>query len=792
MEKWVPYKIVSEYFISQPFISLLKKRGGILLLTGFMLVMVSCSPTRYVGKDEYLLNKVKVRVEEKGVNFSELKKTVRQRPNTRILGVARFHLGLYNLSGKNENKRFNKWLRSIGEAPVIYSPFLTDRSVTQLKLYLNNKGFYKAEVTDSVWFKKKKAHVVYRIYPGPLTRVKDFTFREDSSFRAGGLPESSPLVQLVLRDTNHTLLHQEMPMDIEILEDERERITHMLRQNGYYNFSKNFIHYYADTSRSGNPEQAHLLLSIVNSVSDSMAYRKYKIKHIQVNLDYDPLLMANGLDSLYRHTRYGEYGIVYRGHMKIKPKVIQETIQFKEGEFYDVRKVADSYSRLQALNLFKFINIIFREEQKEDGEPVLFCEVQLTPLKRQSYNVFLEGTNNSGNIGVGGNFAYNHRNLFHGGENLTLSVWGALKKEKLKENEIFSTTEVGTELKLVTPQFWMPVFRMDEFRRNFAPKTSISLSFSQENTQFYKRRVASAKFGYLWRRADNKWRYNFDLIDLNYVLMPSVDSSFISELKNEYIKSAYTNHMILSANFSAVFTDQVVNSAQSFNYFRGNLETSGNFLLAMDKLLRARKSGSEEERFYKILGVRYAQFIKADGEYRFNHYLNKANSVVYRLFLGCGYPYGNMKALPFEEAYYCGGANDIRAWQARTLGPGSYAPPDKYPNNVGDFKLEANVEYRFKLFWLLEGALFIDAGNIWNINRYENRQGTKLSSGFYKQIAVGAGAGLRLDVNFFLLRFDLGLKLHDPMQAEGQRFVLLNRNGGFNKSVFNIAIGYPF
>ena len=236
MEKWVPYKIVSEYFISQPFISLLKKRGGILLLTGFMLVMVSCSPTRYVGKDEYLLNKVKVRVEEKGVNFSELKKTVRQRPNTRILGVARFHLGLYNLSGKNENKRFNKWLRSIGEAPVIYSPFLTDRSVTQLKLYLNNKGFYKAEVTDSVWFKKKKAHVVYRIYPGPLTRVKDFTFREDSSFRAGGLPESFPLVQLVLRDTNHTLLHQEMPMDIEILEDERERITHMLRQNGYYNF----------------------------------------------------------------------------------------------------------------------------------------------------------------------------------------------------------------------------------------------------------------------------------------------------------------------------------------------------------------------------------------------------------------------------------------------------------------------------------------------------------------------------------------------------------------------------
>ena len=795
MEKWVPYKIVSEYFISQPFISLLKKRGGILLLTGFMLVMVSCSPTRYVGKDEYLLNKVKVRVEEKGVNFSELKKTVRQRPNTRILGVARFHLGLYNLSGKNENKRFNKWLRSIGEAPVIYSPFLTDRSVTQLKLYLNNKGFYKAEVTDSVWFKKKKAHVVYRIYPGPLTRVKDFTFREDSSFRAGGLPESSPLVQLVLRDTNHTLLHQEMPMDIEILEDERERITHMLRQNGYYNFSKNFIHYYADTSRSGNPEQAHLLLSIVNSVSDSMAYRKYKIKHIQVNLDYDPLLMANGLDSLYRHTRYGEYGIVYRGHMKIKPKVIQETIQFKEGEFYDVRKVADSYSRLQALNLFKFINIIFREEQKEDGEPVLFCEVQLTPLKRQSYNVFLEGTNNSGNIGVGGNFAYNHRNLFHGGENLTLSVWGALKKEKLKENEIFSTTEVGTELKLVTPQFWMPVFRMDEFRRNFAPKTSISLSFSQENTQFYKRRVASAKFGYLWRRADNKWRYNFDLIDLNYVLMPSVDSSFISELKNEYIKNAYTDHMILSAVFSATYTDQQVNvKTANYSYFRVNTETSGNFLSVIDGIAGSKSSasGTLNEKYYKIFGVRYAQFVKADAEYRYNWYINRANSLVGRLFVGCGYPYGNMKVLPFEEAYYGGGANDIRAWQARTLGPGSYLATEKYPNSVGDFKLAGNIEYRFKLIWLLEGALFVDAGNVWNINPKENRFGAKLNYNFFNQIAIGTGAGLRLNANFFLLRFDLGIKVKDPSMPVGNRFVLFDSRGGFRRSVFNVAIGYPF
>ncbi len=764
----------------------------ILLILGFAPFLWSCASTRYVGKDGYLLNKVKVNVAEKNVNLPDLKKTVRQRPNTRILGVLRFHLGLYNLSGKDEKKRLNKWLRSIGEAPVIYSPFLTDRSIKQMELYLHNKGYHKAVIQDSVWFRKKKAYVVYNVLPGPLTRVKDYTFRDDSNYVANELPVTHPMMEQVLDDSTHTLLKRNMPLDIEVLENERERITQMLRSNGYFNFSKNFIQYYADTVSSGKSDQADLLLSITHNLPDSMAYRKYRVGRIRVNLDYDPLLMADGGDSLYQRIPYGEYEVIFYNRMKIKPKVILETVQFKKGDWYNVKKVTASYTRLQALNLFRFINILFRERLDETGQPVLDCDIQLTPLKRQSYNIFLEGTNNSGNIGVGGNFAYNHKNLFHAGENFTFSVWGALRKEKLRENEIFSTTEMGAELKLVTPQFWMPVFRMAEFRRNYAPKTSVSLSVSQENTQFYRRRIASAKFGYLWRRADNKWRYNFDLIDLNYVMMRDVDTSFIGGLKNEYIKSAYTDHMILSANFSAVYTDQLVNSPGSFNYFRGNLETSGNFLLGVDKLFHARRADINGERYYKAFGVRYAQFVKADGEYRFNHYVNKANTIVYRFFLGCGYPYGNMKALPFEEAYYCGGANGIRAWQARTLGPGAYVPEEKYPNSVGDLKMEANVEYRFKLFWLLEGALFLDTGNVWNLKRYENRDGSHLTSEFYKQVAVGTGVGLRLDVNFFLLRFDLGVKMHDPAQPEGKRFVLFTRNGGFDNSVFNVAIGYPF
>ncbi len=763
----------------------------ILLILCLASFFYACSPTRYVGKDEYLLHRVKVKNEEKNVSTPDLKKAIRQKPNTRILGILRFHLGLYNLSGSDESKSFNRWLRSIGEAPVIYSPFLTDRSVAQLRLYLNNKGYFYASVTDSVWFKKKKAYVEYRITTGPATHIRNFSYRADSSVLADG----GSVMQLVRKDSAHTLVQPDMPLDVEVLEAERERVNNLLRVNGYYNFSKNLIQYYADTLNTGTAQQADLTMTLVNSWPDSMAYRKFKINSICVNLDYDPLLVMTGGDSIYQRCKYDDYEVIYHEKMKIRAKVILETIQFAKGEQYNVDKVISSYSRLQALNLFKFINIVFKENTDNPGESLLDCEIQLTPMKRQLYNVFLEGTNNSGNIGVGGNFSYNHKNLFHGGENLTLRVWGALKKEKLRENEIFSTTEVGTELKFVTPQFWLPVLRLDEFRRNFAPKTSISLSYSQEHTQFYHRRIASARYGYLWRRADNKWRYNLDLIDLNYVMMPFVDESFINGLKNQYIKSAYTNHMILSANFSTVFTDQEKQMTENFNYFKGNLETSGNLLLGVDKLFGKHRSEADGEQFYTAFGVRYAQFVKADGEYRFNHYVNRANSMVYRFFVGCGYPYGNMKALPFEEAYFCGGANDIRAWQSRMLGPGSYmqTPEEgKYPNSVGDFKLVANVEYRFKLFWLLEGALFFDVGNVWNIKNYANRPGAQLQREFYRQIAVGTGAGLRVNITFFLLRFDLGIKLHDPAQVEGQRFVLLNHNGGFKKAVFNIAIGYPF
>ena len=751
----------------------------------------ACSPTKYVADGEYLLNRVSIKTEGKRVNRMELKKNIRQKPNTRILGVARFHLGLYNLSGKNGEKRFNKWLRTIGESPVLYNGFMTDRSVVQLSSYLNNKGYYQAQVTDTVYFKKKKAFVEYRIRPGQQIHIGEFGYANRYSFIGNTLKDTARLMDEVLRDSVNTLVNPGSPLDTDLMERERERITRMLREKGYFNFSKNFIQFYADTTYNGDGLQARLLLGVADNPPDTAVYGRYKIGKIRIRFDHDPLIPTQDRTSQYRDTSYQEYDISFCDKLKIRPKLIAETVQFKEGELYNVKKVVDTYSRLQSLNLFKFVNIVFRESAEKELE----CEVQLTGMKRQSYNVFLETTHNSGNIGLGGNLTYNHRNLFRSGENLTLSVWGALRKEQVsKENAFFNTTEMGAELKLVTPEFWLPFFNMKDFRRNFAPRTSVSVSFIYENTPYYNRRIANAKFGYLWRRYDKKWRYNFDLIDLNYISMRNVDDGFINGLQNEYVKSAYKSHLIFSANFSGTFTDQLQDGAGNYNYFRWNLESSGNLLQAVTSLLDVKYSTDENTSYAyrKVLGVWFAQFVKADGEYRFHHYINRANKLVYRFFAGCAYPYGNWKTLPFEEAYYGGGANGIRAWQSRTLGPGSYVPVEKYPNSVGDFKLEANLEYRFKLFWVLEGALFLDGGNVWNITKYENRRGTKLGSDFYKQIALGTGAGLRLDANFFLLRFDWGIKMRDPAKEEGKRFVLFDNGKWLKKTVFNIAIGYPF
>ncbi|MFA8436951.1 MAG: BamA/TamA family outer membrane protein [Marinifilaceae bacterium] len=774
----------------------------------FLGSLSSCSSTKYVPENEYLLNKVVLKVDDRKIAKDELKRNVKQNPNLKILGMWRFHLGLFNLSGRNEKKGLNKWLRRIGEEPVIYEAFQTQRSVKQLQIYLRKKGYYNSIVKDSVIFRKKKAKVFYFVEAGKPYRYRnvydqasDLPFNFLSPFqKEQEYVDSSQLKGYMVADSLERLIRVNDLVDSDVMNNERARITKMLKNKGYFNFSREYVHFMMDSSL--NKHQMDVFIGI-RKASDARVEKKYRIRNTYVHTDYDPKMAmmsredyGKGLDTLLYKDNY----FIYRNKLRIKPEIILQANYIRDSVYYNLDNVERTYSRLQALLQYKFVNIKFEEIPAEDSSRygVLDCHIQLTPLNRQSYSVEVEGTNSSGNLGVAGNLNYQHKNLFGGAEIFDLKFTGALETQRSSEQKDFNTMELGGEGKVSVPQFLLPFFRTEKFRKSYNPKTSLSLSYNFQRRPDYTRTIANVSFGYFWNSSKFK-RHTFNPIELNFVDVLNLDEGFINQINNLYIRNSFTDHVISTTRYSFVFNNQNVNRAGSFRYLRFNFELAGNMLNAFHKLTGrseiedVNESGELEGTYFNFIGIRYAQYVRSDIEFRYHHYINKANTMVYRLFFGAGLPYGNMDVLPFEKSYFAGGANGIRAWQVRSLGPGSYNDTAEFPNNSADLKLEANLEYRFKLFWALEGALFLDAGNIWALSEKDDRVGANFHlNRFYKEIALGTGFGARVDLNFILFRLDLGLKVHDPSEPMGKRWVI-GRNGfSFNDLTYNIGIGYPF
>ncbi len=779
---------------------------GLLLVAIFI---ASCSPTKYVGKDQYLLNRVVVKSDNKDVSAGELQKSIKQKANLRILGFWRFHLGLYNLSGRNEKKGFNKWLRRIGEEPVIYETYQTKRSISQLKLYLRQRGYYNAEVSDTVIYRKKKAKVIYKVVtkePYRYRKIYDNISELPHSYlshnqRENEIPDSSVIRQYVVQDSLNSLIIKNAKVDTDVLGKERVRILKLLKNKGYFNFSQEYVHFMMDSTH--NNHQMDVFTGL-NKPKNPDALRKYKINSLKVITDFNPkLAMVN--DSVYASAKdsiiYNKVKFYYHKKLRIKPSVILASLMLKQGSLYSLRNVEQTYNRLQSLNQFKFINIKFEPETAVDsaGIGALNCVIQLTPYTRQSYSVELEGTNSSGNIGFAGNLNYQNKNLFKGAEILDVQFSTSTETVQSKNQAKFDAREHGISTTLRLPKFLLPFLNADKFRRKYNPKTVMSASFNYQRRPDYTRTIAEASFGYSWR-SSKYVSHQFKLLELNFVDVKDINSEFLDDINNLYIQNSFIDHVISTSRYSLLYSNKGKNTQRNHNFMRFNIEVAGNTLHAFDKLTGAEKNISyigdqkKETKYYDFLGIRYAQYVKSDLEYRFYHYINRANTMVYRLFCGIGYPYGNMDVLPFEKSYFSGGANGIRAWQVRSLGPGSYSDSSVvYPNNTGDIKLEANVEYRFKLFWTLEGALFIDAGNIWSISKNDNREGAEFRfNKFYNQIAVGTGFGTRVDLNFILFRVDLGLKVHDPALTGKDSWVLFDRPLRFKHFTFNIGIGYPF
>jgi outer membrane protein assembly factor BamA len=744
--------------------------AGPFIIIFLSFLILSCSSTRHLPEDEYLLNRNRIENTNRQIDNNEIEGYIRPKPNKRVLGV-KFYLGIYNLAGAKDNW-LNRWLKKIGEEPVIWNEFDVEKNNERVRLYLRNKGYYHADVEDTTRFNKRKANVKYEINPGEpyiIDRIS-WDFR-DSTIR-----------NLVLSDTVNTVLKKGLLFDSDIIQEERTRIETHLKTLGYYNFSKELINFVADTIEEDLKVNLTVIIDEYQLKKKGDFYikhipnRKYRIDTVFILSDF------NQKDALVDYQEYlksltksvfNKYSFLYHDRLKINPDVITQCVYIVPGKLYDINDVGETYQHLSSLRIFKTVNIFFDEEDPDNeylqADYPLNCYIQLTPATLQAYSFELEGTNSSGNFGAAGNISYQHRNLFGGAENLNIRLKGSVEfLRKINTSNAQNPRgagfvyEAGIDARLTLPQFLLP-YKAENFIRKYNPKTRISLAFNQQRRPDYTRRLSNAGFGYTW----SNFPYISHIInpvDINYVKMLQRDSSFIEEIKNTYLEHSYEDRLITSTNYSFIFNNQDIKKLSSYSYFRLNAEQAG-FLL----------SGG-----YNFFGTPIES----------GH------------FEGVAWPYGNSVAIPFEKQYFTGGANGIRAWPVRNLGPGTYLDTISiYPNATADIKLEGNVEYRFKLFWILEGALFVDAGNIWAINEDDNRHGAVFKwNSFYKQIAIGTGFGIRMDFSFFIFRFDLGVKARDPsIPAElgGPRWVIFNRPPGDQYNfgyftTFHLAIGYPF
>ncbi|MEN8116909.1 MAG: BamA/TamA family outer membrane protein [Bacteroidota bacterium] len=758
-----------------------------------VIFMFSCSQIKFVAEDDYLLNKVELQVDNQDINKDEAKSYIRQKENYKILGFIKFHLMLYNLSSK---KRTDDWLKRIGEAPQIYDEIMTDRSVEQLKQYMNNKGFYRAQVSNEVELndETQKARLKFYVNAGEQYTIRRINYHFNNS----------DLKKLFFNDSINLSFSPGAPFDYYELENQQGKIVDLYKNNGYFYFTKDHVHYLADTVKYDKEVILDLIIGDTRNsqVDSAKVFKPYYLNdfYYSVMPGNTPVTAERENFNSFSDTLQWESSYLYQNKkIKYPPSLFDRTTQMKSGELYKSSTVENTFFAFNRLRQFRFVDIQFNETNTLQDNNLLDCNIRLAPLNKQSTSFDIEGTNTSGNFGVAGNIYYQHRNFFRGAEVFQLRLKGAMERMAVKDiSDYFNTREFGVETNLIIPKLLGPGKYIRSFGK-YLPKTVINAGYNYQRRPEYTRTISNFKIGYDWKTTqDLSHMWNF--LDLNVVKLYEFDQEFLDGIKDLYIKSSFTDHFIFAMNYSLIYNNQRLNTKKSYTYLRFNVESAGNLLWAISNLTGQPKYQavdsvtSDVSEYYQFLNTRYAQYVKSDIEVRRSVRIDKYNSVVGRAFIGVGLPYGNFDVLPFEKKYFAGGANGIRAWQVRSLGPGTYkAPPGAYPNQSSDIKLEANVEYRFKLVGPMEGALFLDAGNIWAINEKDNREGAQFKfNEFYKQIALGTGAGLRFDLNYFILRTDLGIKLRDPAKKASSGWLLGARTMDNDIFNFTFAIGYPF
>ena len=562
-------------------------------------MLFSCKPTKYVPSGKYLLNQVKVKVDNKRINHDELKSYIRQKPNKRILGFLglRLYLGLYNLSDIHKDNGINKYLRKEGEAPVIWDLFATKKDLNQLKLFMSNKGYYKANVSDTLIFKKNKVDIVYHIKANKPYTVRSikYTF------------EDTLIQPYVYADTVNSLIKRGALFDRDVLDNERTRLEYFLKNNGFYSFNRDAISYDADTSMM----KVDLMLNIKNRIrtvnNQIVPFRQYKIDKVVVKsglIKTDTSRMV--LDSLSQNG----IQIIYYQRTWVNPGTILQSNYIDPGTLYKVSNVDETKSHLLSLNVFNTPNIQFKRSTRNDTSQFnyLDCQIQLSLLDSiQSFGVEVDGTNSDGNFGGALNLIYQHRSLFRNAENFNLKLRGASEAVKRTDKPQFHyTLEYGADATLKIPKFLLP-FNSIRFKKKYDPKTSFSISYNYNQRPDFTQTLANISFGYNWKVGPFVNQI-LKPISINYVNYDHVDSlsPYFKNVSGTYFENIIKNHIVSALNYSLIFKNQKPNKTTDFRYFRWNFEVAGNLLYLHSQLNHETKNKNGSYTLYRIP---YSQYI---------------------------------------------------------------------------------------------------------------------------------------------------------------------------------------
>jgi outer membrane protein assembly factor BamA len=714
---------------------------------------------------------------------------------------------MYRLGSKGkDDSKFRAWQREkIGERPALYDSAAALQASREMEAYLNKVGYFNSTVTSKTKHirKSKKIHNIYFIDPAPPYKFNSVEYAiEDSSilhFISKSKTEMKILPGAVFNAFN--------------LDNERDRITEILQNNGYYYFNRDFVYFEID-SLPGNHEMNIRIRIKPNQAVSAMEpwktvyfpHKRYFIHNVYIRPDFDPLATTAAFTDTIKFVMgykgknsspFGDYYILHQSE-RIHPRTVVQSVFIKPGDPFRLADISRTRARVSELGIFSYSNVRFKPLTGADTASfgLLDCNIDLSRAKLHSYTVETEVTNSGGRPGVGLNFTYSNTNIFRGSETLRLKARGAVEAQKIfgdgadyeEGSPFFNTIETGLELSIIFPRFLMPV-NQERFPKYFRPKTTTSLGFGYENRPEYERWLTNLLFGYDWKESERKrhqifpldWRLN------NVTLSPEFEQELEDE-PNDLIKNQYTDNLITAIRYSFIYNTQDIRKIENFFFFKGNFETSGNLLALGSDLANA---NTDSLGHYVLFSVPFAQYIKIDGDLRFFNVITRNNSVAYRLFLGSGIPYGNADLLPLEVGYYGGGANGMRGWPYRLLGPGSYNNPDDNFDRMGDIQMEANIELRFPVYSFIKSALFADIGNIWLYKEQESYpNGNFELNRFYKELAVDIGLGLRLDFNFFILRVDFAIPLRDPAKPENERWIV--DEWQFSDFIINFGIGYPF